>query len=203
MIRNILTLILACSLSMAIAQDNKKLQDAFTASYTHEYNLDYKKAIDVLKAEYGSGSYELNLRLGWLYYLNGDFAVSVDYYQKAVTSAPGAVEARFGVVYPLSALNKWDDVAKQYEEILKIDPNQVTANYRLGLINYNKGNFKQAKPFFDKYLALYPFDYDANHMAAWTNLNLGKTAEARTLFNKALLLKPGDSSALDGLGRCK
>lgn len=203
MIRKTLTILLALTFSAAIAQDNKKLQDAFTASYTHEYNLDYKKAIDVLKTEYGTGSYELNLRLGWLYYLNGDFQTSVDYYQKSVTMMPYAIEARFGIVYPLSAQNKWDDVAKQYEEILKIDPNQVTANYRVGLIHYNKGSFAKAKPYFDKYLNLYPFDYDANHMAAWTNLNLGKINEARVLFNKALLLKPADTSALDGLGRCK
>lgn len=202
MIRNTLTLVLALTFSAAIAQSTK-LQDAFTASYTHEYNLDYKKAIDVLKAEYGTGSYELNLRLGWLYYSNGEYATSVDYYQKAITEAPKAIEPRFGIAYPLSAQNKWDDVAKQYEEILKLDPNQVIANYRLGLIHYNKGNFNKAQPYFDKYLALYPFDYDAVHMAAWTYLNLGKKTEAKALFTKALLNRPGDSSALDGLSRCK
>lgn len=203
MIRNILTLLLALSLSAAVAQDNKKLQEAFTLSYTYEYNLDYKKAIDALKAEYGSGSYELNLRLGWLYYCSGDYAASVEYYQKSISQMPYAIEPRFGIAYPLSAQNKWDDVAKQYEEILKTDPNQITANYRLGLIHYNKGNFTKAKPYFDKYLNLYPFDYDANHMAAWTNLNLGKINEARVLFNKALLTRPADASALDGLSRCK
>lgn len=204
MIRYTITMLaIVFSLNIALAQDNKKLQDAFNNSYTEEYNKEYKKAILSLTNVYDAKSYELNLRLGWLYYIDGQYTQSVTYYQKSVDLMPYAIEPRFGIVYPLSALTKWDDVAKQYEEILKTDPNQTTANYRLGLIQYNKGNFAKAKPYFDKFLNLYPFDYDANIMSAWTNLMLGKVNEARILFNKALLLKPDDSSALDGLARCK
>ena len=147
--------------SVAMAQDTKKVQDAFQQSYTLESKYNYKSALAVLKSVYTDKSYELNLRLGWLSYLDSNQTASLSYYQKAIDLMPNAIEPKFGIVYPLSVLGKWDEVIKQYDFILKLDPNQTTANYRLGLIYYNRGQFEKAKTYLDKFLGLYPFDYDA------------------------------------------
>lgn len=189
--------------SVAMAQDNKKVQDAFQQSYTLESKYNYKSALAVLKSVYTDKSYELNLRLGWLSYLDSNQTASLSYYQKAIDLMPNAIEPKFGIVYPLSVLGKWDDVIKQYDLILKLDPNQTTANYRLGLIYYNRGQFEKAKGYLEKFLTLYPFDYDAVMMSAWVNLMLSKNAEAKTLFNRALLISPGDKLALEGISMVK
>lgn len=181
------------------SQDYNVLQEAFLNSYKRENKGEYTKAVDTLKAVYLADSYEINLRLGWLSYKAGLFTESTAYYQKAMALKPYSIEARFGYTYPASALGNWEQVATQYIEVLKIDPQNTIANYKLGLIYYGKKDYSTAQKHFEKVVNLYPFDYDSVIMFAWTNFKLGNYREAKVLFNKALLNKPGDSSALEGL----
>lgn len=186
------------------AQDNATtLQDAFSSSYTLEKAGDYTKAAEALKKLYDEKSYEINLRLGWLTYMGGNFTEACAYYQKAINLMPYGIEARFGYINPAIALGNWDAVTTQYLEILKTDPQNTTANYKLGSIYYGKAKYSEALPYFEKVVNLYPFDYDSLLMFAWTNYRLGKLREAKVLFNKALLNRPKDSSALEGLGLIK
>jgi len=185
----------------SFAQNDAALQKAFKESYTQEYNKQYGDAIATLTKVYNENSYELNLRLGWLYYQNKNYPQSQSYYQKAVALKPYAVEAKLGLVQPLSSLESWDKVLKTYEDILKIDGQNSTANYWAGVIYYNRKKYEQAAKLLEKVVNLYPFDYDANHMLAWTYLNLGRNNDAKILFNKALLNKPGDASCMEGLSK--
>ncbi len=185
------------------AQDYKTIQDAFEKSYLYEYSGDYSKAIDGLKGVYAEESYEINLRLGWLTYMAGFFTESTAYYQKAMELKPLSIEAKFGFVYPASALGNWEQVKKQYNNILEIDPQNAITNYRLGSIYYGYEDYTTALKYFEKLVNLYPFDYDGLLMYAWTNLNLGKYREAEVLFNKVLMNNPNDESAEEGLGLIK
>ena len=180
-------------------QDFKKIENAFSQSYELETKGNFSDAVAQLKSVYNEDSYALNLRLGWLYYMQGSFTESSAYYLRAVNLSPYAIESRLGYVYPLAALGNWAAVKTQYEKILQIDPNNTTASYRLGLILYSSEDYLQALKLFEKVANLYPFDYDANVMYAWTNLKLGKLREAEVLFRKVLLIRPGDSSAAEGL----
>ncbi|MBN3035702.1 MAG: tetratricopeptide repeat protein [Bacteroidales bacterium] len=182
-----------------MAQDYGKLREAFSKSYEYEYSGEYTRAIESLKTVYDSDSYELNLRLGWMNYLAGFFTESLAYYGKAIDLRPLAIQARFGIVYPASALGNWESVKSQYNEILRIDPQNSQANYRLGAIYYGNEDYATALRYFEKVVNLYPFDYDGLLMYAWTNLKLGKYREAEVLFNKVLLHQPNDTSALQGL----
>lgn len=187
----------------ATAQQEAKLQAAFKESYTQEANKQYTSAITTLKNVYEEKSYELNLRIGWLYYLVKDYPQSQAYYQKAVNLKPYALEAKFGLLKPLTSLESWEKVLQLYEDILKIDPQNTFAGYWAGVIYYNRRKYEQAAKYFEKVVNLYPFDYDGNHMLAWTYLNLGRSNDAKILFNKALLAKPGDTSCLEGLGKIR
>lgn len=198
------TLLLFLCTSICFAQDNTAAQqEAFSSSYTLEKSGDYTKAIDALKKVYDEKSYEINLRLGWLTYSGGNFTDACAYYQKAINLMPYGIEARFGFVNPAAALGNWEQVMTQYIEILKTDPQNTTANYRLGYIYYGKAEYAKALPYFEKNVNLYPFDYDSLIMYAWTNFKLGKLREAKVLFNKALLNRPKDASATEGLGLIK
>lgn len=185
------------------AQDNKALLDAFSGSYTFEKSSNFEKAIEVLKKVYDEQSYEINVRLGWLSYNAGNYSESVNYYTRAIQLKPYSVEARLGYVLPASALGNWNLVLNKYHEILKIDEGNYLANYRAGLIYYNRKEYAESFKYFEKIANMYPFDYDAVHMFAWANYQLGKLREAKVLFNKALLINPGDKSALEGLSLIK
>jgi len=184
-------------------QDPAILSKVFDSSYVYENSENYAQALSVLKKHYDAESYEINLRLGWLSYLAGSYSESVNYYQQAVNLKPYAIEPRLGYVLPASAMNNWNQVMDQYNKILSVDPMNTLANYRMGLIHYNRAQYDIALKFFEKVANLYPFDYDNTIMFAWTHFRLGNLREAKVLFQKLLLIQPGDTSAQEGLGLIK
>ncbi len=197
----ILVFLFAATLTQA--QTTKEIQDAFTQGYTYETSGEYSKAVDIMKKVYSEDSYEINLRLGWLTYLSGLFTESQAYYQKAINLKPYSIEAKFGYVYPVSVLGNWDQVIKQYKDILKIDPQNTLANYRMGSYYYGKEDYITAKKYVQKVVNLYPFDYDSVVLLGWICLKKGEYREAKVLFNKTLMIQPEDESATKGLSLIK
>lgn len=191
------------SLTLFSQNNQETLQTAFSKSYQYESRGNFTDAISALKTVYKEDSYEINVRLGWVTYLAGLFTESSAYYQKAIALKPYSIEAKLGFANPASALGNWDQVIAQYNEILAIDPQNTTANYRMGSIYYGRKDYTKAEKFLEKVVNLYPFDYDSNILFAWANLKLGKFREASVLFNKVLLIKTDDASALEGLGLIK
>ena len=182
---------------------NDIIAEAFSQSYVFESKADYSKAISAVKGVYNDKSYEINLRLGWLHYEAGLFTEALAFYQKAIDLRPYSIEAKLGYVYPAAALGNWDQVTTQYKKILETDPQNTTANYRLGLIYFGKKDYQNAFKNFEKLVNLYPFGYDGLLYLGWTDYYLGQTKEAKVLFGKVLLVSPGDKSALEGLGLIK
>jgi tetratricopeptide (TPR) repeat protein len=187
----------------AKAQSSDPVISAFSKSYELEKKTDYKGAVTALKAVYDDGSYEINLRLGWLEYSAGQFTESMSYYQKCIDLLPYSIEARLGYALPASAVGDWDKIVAQYKKILEIDPQNSLTNYRMGMIMYERKDYQSAYNFFGKVVNLYPFDYDSLLMYAWSNYQLGKLREAKILFNKVLMYSPTDKSATEGLGLIK
>jgi tetratricopeptide (TPR) repeat protein len=185
------------------AQDYAEINDAFKESYTYETNGEYSRAVEQMKMVYQEDNYAINLRLGWLNYLNGQFTESIAFYQKAIGLKPYAIEPRFGIVYPASALGNWNQVKEQYTKILEVDPQNSTANYRMSSIHYGNEDYQEALKYIEKVINLYPFDYDSMILYGWVNLKLGKYREAEVAFKQALNYKPGDESALEGLSAIK
>jgi len=185
--------------SGVMAQSQAAVQTAFSKSYEAEKAGNYTSAINELKNVYNADGYFVNIRIGWLYYLAKQYTESIRYYNKAISLKTYAIEARFGCVKPLSAIESWEKVKEQYVQILKIDPQNTVANYWLGVIYYNRKDYMNASKLFEKVVNLYPLDYDSIIMLAWTKLNLNKTGEAKVLFHHALVIRPNDSSALSGL----
>jgi len=193
--------ILSLSVFQLSAQSNLALQKAFQNSYYEESKKNYNKAINHIIPFYEQGNYETNLRIGWLYYLAKNYHASQSYYTRAVNLRSNSIEAKFGLVKPLSFLGSWDKVIDQYKAILKIDPQNKQANYWLGVMLYNKKQYATSAKYFAKVVNAYPFDYDGNHMLAWSLLFLGRKAEAKASFERALLVKPGDFSSNDGFNK--
>lgn len=202
-LKKLSAVLLICMATVVHAQTQQQLQDAFSKSYSLEVEKKYSEAISQLSAVYSESSYEINLRLAWLQYLNADYTKSVSYYQKCIALMPVATEPLWGIIKSYAAQNNYVKVEAAYKSIIKLDPKNSTAHYWLGVIFYNRKDYTTAKKYFDVSLNLNPFDYDILLMTAWTNYFLGNTSEAKTLFNKTLLNHPNDASALEGLGQIK
>ena len=163
---------------------------AFSTSYEKEYTYDYDDAIKALEYVYEDNSYEINLRLGWLYYLKTDYIKSISFYKKALAQNPNSVELKLMIVKPLSYLGNWDEIVTIYESILKSDDKNYTVNYRLGLIWYNRKKNAQALIYIKKLQALYPFDYEVNLLSGKINIALGNIMDAKSDLQKAILYNP-------------
>lgn len=66
---------------------------AFSSSYKFESFKQYGEATKALMKVYDINSYVINLRLGWLTYLNGEHTASIKYYNQAINLKPKSIEA--------------------------------------------------------------------------------------------------------------
>lgn len=178
-----------------IAQEKISLEQGFINSFTAESDGQYKKACQALTKVYLADNYEINLRLGWLYYQAEEYIESKKYYGKAIQLLPYSIEAKTGITLPLAALEMWDEVLKTYQEVLTIDSKNTFALYNAGLIHYNRGQYNEAITYFKEFHNLYPTNYDAMLMHGWAALQLGQSREAKVIFKQLLRLYPLDESA--------
>jgi tetratricopeptide (TPR) repeat protein len=181
------------------SQDMEKKIMAFRESYAMESTGELQKSIEALRSVYDEKSYEINLRLGWLTYLSGSFTESISYYNRAISLMPYAIEPGLGIVNPLAAMGNWDQVLGHYRKILDTDPNNSLVNYRMGVIYYNREEYKTSHQHLEKVVNLYPFDIDGLLMLAWCKYRLRQHREARILFQRALMHTPDNASAREGL----
>jgi tetratricopeptide (TPR) repeat protein len=195
----IIVLLIAIAIPATGQQNFSRTLEAFQKSYLAEASGDLSLAVREMRAVYDETSYEINLRLGWLTYSAGQFNESHTFYSRAVQLKPLAIEPKFGLAYPLAAMGNWDQVIKQYRDILAVAPGNTVAMHRLGLIYYGRNDFAEAEKLFLMVVNLFPFDYDALLMLGWTYYNQRKFREARVLFSKALLNNPGGTSAMEGI----
>ncbi len=194
--KTIVCLLLVLFAPFLKGQQNSEL--AFSKSYSFEYETQYTKAITAL-TDLHMDSYQVNLRLGWLYYLSKDYVKSEQYYKKAITLEPTSIEARFGLVLPLSTVANWNSVLTAYLEVVKLDPNNSIANYRIASIFYARKDYVNAKSYVAKVLKLYPFDYDSNLLSGKILMAQAKNADAKKYITKALEYNPQSEEAKTAL----
>jgi len=191
------------SILLGISSITFAVQDAtisaFSSSYKFESYKQYDEAIQALEKVYDVNSYEINLRLGWLQYLKGEYTASVKYYQKAIALQPKGIEAFLGITYPYSAMSNWNDLTNTYETIVKLDSKNQIANYRLGEIYFNRGEFSKAESYVAICNAYFPFDYYSNVLMAQIKTKQGDISSAKKHYHKALLSNPDDVSILKAL----
>ena len=184
--------------TLAYGQSNSKVYESFIESYGLEATGNFSNAIEKIIEIYKEDSYDMNIRLGWLYYPESE-----KYYQHAMKILPYSIEAKLGYVLPVSGLGYWDKVIEVYVDILKIDPQNTLINYRMGAIYYERKEYEKTYDFLETVINLYPNDFDAVLLYAWTHYQMGRLKEAKVLFNKALLVKPNNASAQYGLSLIK
>jgi len=174
----------------AFAQDDGWIRDAYHTAYHLEKMGSYAKAVQALQpvVEAYPRGYAVNLRLGWLNHLYGKYAESEKYYRMAIQSAPGALEPRLGLLLPLLAQQRWDEVEQMAYQILKDDPCNYYGNLRLLEALRKQLKFDLARRQAEKMVALYPADTHFLTEQALALQGLGETEQAATILTDVEIL---------------
>lgn len=181
--------------SVTLAQTKNAV--AYAKSYEQEYTKEYVKAIDAMQVVYSENSYDVNLRMGWLHYITGEYLKSKEYYNKAIALSKKSVEARLGLVNVLAALQNWNEVLSVYQDILAVDPNNSTANYQVAVIYFVRKDYVKAEQYVSKVHDLYPFDYSSNVLLAKIKIQSGDKSAAKKHLYKALNYSPSATEVSD------
>ncbi|MBE2281581.1 MAG: tetratricopeptide repeat protein [Ignavibacteriaceae bacterium] len=171
---------------------------AFQKSIKLEEETKFREAIETLLPHYktNQADYLFNLRLGWLYYNIEKYDSSIICYEAARKINPSAIDAVYGIRYPVAAKNDKDKLVALYEEILKADPNDYEANLRLGQI-YIEKDLNKAKSYLLNVYKKFPSYYEPNLSLGYTYYYLGDYANAKILLRNALMLSSSGDETLE------
>jgi tetratricopeptide (TPR) repeat protein len=174
---------------------------AWKASYAAEAAGQMQAALDALGELPGSQreAYLANFRRGWLMYRANRHVESVAAYKIAAKSEPESIEARLGLLLPLMALSRWDDVVALSEDILKRDPENYLALQRLAFAKFSSEHFPESELVYRRLVEHYPSDVEMRAALGWVAYRMGKQKEAVALFRQVLELSSDHASATAGL----
>jgi tetratricopeptide (TPR) repeat protein len=200
-VRSALLLSALTPVSLLKAQDSK-MAVLYRESYVLEAKRDYVGALAKVRDARAAGgnSYFSAIRAGWLAYLQGDFRASIASYSEAVSTEPKAIEAKLGLTLPLLAQRNWRELERACVAALASDPRNATALARLGVAQYNGGNFAAAESTYRRLMEDYPSEMDYRTGLGWALLKQGKNGDARPIFESVLAVSPDNVNAKAGLG---
>ncbi len=201
----VIALILIFSVNSAWALSYKEIKDAYYKSYAYERDKDFKNAIRALMPVYKAypKGYTINLRLGWLYYLNKNYANSEFHYKKSLKVIPSSIEAMLGLSLCYMAEAKWKNLEELMYKVLKIDYYNYYGNLRLFLALLKQKKFSTAEAVARKMLAIYPTDVNFLTALAKSLYYQGKKKQAKKLFSDILILDPENFTAKNFLKKIK
>jgi len=159
MIKLALILLLAFSL-LSSDEDFKSIKSAYFKSYDYEQVGKYKEAIKILSPLYKKypKGYTLNLRLGWLFYLQKQYNNSIEYYKTASLANTVAFDPKLGLVRVYLATYSYEEAQTVTTELLKLDHYNYYANLYMAQSLIAQKKYEIAVKIINKMLALYPTD---------------------------------------------
>jgi tetratricopeptide (TPR) repeat protein len=176
----------------AYALTDMGIYESYKSSYNYEKMYRYQDSIKALSPVYNDykNAYTVNLRLGWLYYLNGNYSNAVFHYRNAVKAAPDNIEAKLGYMLPLLAQQKYSEAEEVGYKILKIDNYNYYGNYRLALALKNQKKYNLAEKIIIKMLFIYTTDtVFLTELASLKDLK-GNQKEAVNIAKNIITLEP-------------
>jgi S1-C subfamily serine protease len=124
-------------------------------------------------------------------------------FRKAVRLNPRLTGSRLelGEIYYRKHL--FDKEAEEYEEVLKIEPENVEALYDLAWNLESHGRYREAAVMYEKALALEPEDTDTLYQLGLSYLTLNEKEKAMAIYSRLNKLEPGKAEMLRRLSRSK
>jgi len=176
------------------AFSNKEIKEIYYKSYNYEKMGDYKDAIKVLIPLYNkySNSYTVNLRLGWLFYLNKNYSNSIKHYEKASLILPYSVEPKLGLMRDYLAMQNFKEALKIGNNILREDYYNYYGNYYEILALKGVKDYKSALKIANKMLSLYPTSVLFLNSLGEIYYLENKKDLAKNIFENVLILDPNN-----------
>jgi tetratricopeptide (TPR) repeat protein len=193
-----LVFVLLMALTSTQAATEAWIKEAYQRSITNEKIEDYGGAIKALSrvvATYPKG-YTVNLRLGWLYYLNGRYSNSIDHYQTAQMVQPDTFEPLLGILLPLIAQTDYLRAEQVANQLLQADPGNYYGNLRLIEILLHTGKLEQALANCIRMRGHYPSDIRFLEQHAAILQAQGKVAQATEIHHILQTLDPDNTSSI-------
>ena len=157
--KTFLTLLLSFTFLMATSEFDE-VKSVYLKSYDYERIGNYEEALKVLSplyTKYPKG-YTLNLRFGWLFYLNKQYSNSESYYKKSSLISTYSIESKLGLARVYLATASYKKAQTITYEILKMDFYNYYANFYTIQTLIAEKKYDIAKKIVFKMFALYPTD---------------------------------------------
>ncbi len=202
--RKILILTVVLALTWAFAEmTQKEIEEAYNGSIKYEGAQKYDKAISALNGVYKDypGGYTVNYRLGWLYYLSGNFANAQKNLEAALLVYPYSVEVMNTVNLINVAKMDWPQVEVQSAKVFKIDYYNYYANYWYGIALLRQKKYDLAIKQAEKVLAVFPTYVEFLNILAESKFLKGEKEEALKIFEGVMILQKDNETAKYYLGR--
>jgi tetratricopeptide (TPR) repeat protein len=173
-----------------IAKDYKK-------SFDYETLGKYEKAIQSLKSVYTNypGTYTVNYRLGWLYYLNGNYANALEHLKKALTTSEYSIEVMNTMILVRVAQQDWSLSEELCAKVIKIDYYNYIANYWYGYSQKMQGKYNAAIIVNRKMLTIFPTAIVFLVELAENLFLNNEIAESISIFESVSVLDPDNATA--------
>ena len=188
----ILFLLLSISISFASVEfEDIKIQ--YFKSYDYEHMQKYSEAIKVLAPLYKKypKGYTLNLRFGWLFYLDKKYKDSIKYYQNASLINPYAIDPILGLIRVYLDTSSFKEAEIVSYKLLKIDYYNYYANLFVVKALTAQKKYDIATEIINKMLALYPTDIAFLEQLAIV-YKLTKSPYLQKLYEDILILDPNN-----------
>lgn len=91
----------------------------------------FKKAIELDK-----NNREANFNLGTIALRSGDYGLARTCFESILEKLPGDIESKLGYAVALRGQQELDDALKQYDEVLKLQPDNLQALYNLAMVQW-------------------------------------------------------------------
>lgn len=156
-----LLFLLLITISIAFATDDfKNIKEQYFKSYDYEQMGKYSEAIKVLAPLYNKypKGYTLNLRFGWLFYLNKNYNDAIKYYKKASLINGYALDPKLGLIRIYLDTYSYSKAETMSYEVLKMDFYNYYANLYVIQTLIAQKKYDTATKITNKMLALYPTD---------------------------------------------
>ena len=197
--------ILALLIAASLYSYEEFVQKAYYDSYNYEKMENYLDAIKAIQVVYQRYPkvYTPNFRLGWLFYLNGNYANAIKHFKAAITAVPTSAEAKLGLIQVFQAQQNHNEAKRLIYDILQGDLYNYYANRYLALsLNADKAYDQSLKVIY-KMLAYYPTDVFFLTRLAEIYAQQKQTKLAEDIFTDIIILDPVNPDAINYLNREK
>ena len=191
--RTLLILLILCSSLFSKTLNKDVIKTSYFKSYDYEKVGRYQEAIKVLVPLYNKypNGYTLNLRFGWLFYLNKNYKDGITYYNKAALLKPYSIEPKLGLIKIYLNMYQYQKAETVGNAILKVDYYNYYGNfYTIKALIYQK-KYASALKISKKMLAIYPTDITFLEELA-TIYKATKSQYLQQVYEDILILDPNN-----------